>query len=146
MSSFGKRRVVTNIEVARLEIEGVYLVLVSHLNKWFYLFITEHGPDSASCQSDYQRRNCHCSYREYQVLSRNASLSVTWQQTASVKVRIKYSFGFTCMQARSVDQFNPEMKLLLRFGFKPLTSVTDRWDELYYVTPPGHGIYSLLQS
>ena len=34
-------------------------------------------------------------------------------------------FGFTRMQARSVDQFNPEMKLLLRFGFKPLTSVTD---------------------
>ena len=33
MSSFGNRRVVTNIEVARLEIEGVYLVLVSHLNK-----------------------------------------------------------------------------------------------------------------
>lgn len=63
-----------------------FLWFSCHLNKWFYLFITEYGPDSASCQPDYQRGNCYCSYREYRVLSRNASLSVAWQQTTSAKV------------------------------------------------------------
>lgn len=71
-----------------------FIWFLFYLTNLLYLFLSEHGPDSASCKPDYQRRNCYSSYREYQVLSRNASLSVTWWQTSTAKIYIRSFFTY----------------------------------------------------